>query len=101
MSQHQPFFTDTVSNVLFGKSLQRLRSQPKRSRESTRGRLTARERELVQLVAEGKSNTEVGKALGVSIRTTEKCRATVMDKLGLQSVAALTRYAIRNKIIDA
>jgi DNA-binding NarL/FixJ family response regulator len=101
LSEHRPFFTPAVSNVLFGKSLHRLRAQPKRSRDPARGRLTARERELVRLVAEGKSNTEVAKTLGVSIRTTEKCRAAVMGKLDLESVAELTRYAVRNRIIEA
>jgi DNA-binding NarL/FixJ family response regulator len=97
LSQHQLYFTGVVSSILFDKAL---RPPLKRAGEATRDRLTARERELLQLVAEGKSNKEVADALGIGVRTAEKHRATVMSKLDIQSVAGLTRYAIRNKIIE-
>jgi len=64
-------------------------------------RLSAREREIVQLVAEGKSNKEVADALGISVRTAETHRASILRKLRLDSVASRVRYAIRNKIIEA
>ena len=67
----------------------------------TTRRLTAREREIVQLLAEGRSNKEVAGALGISIRTAETHRASVLRKLSLDSLASLVRYAIRNKIIEA
>lgn len=60
--------------------------------------LTAREREIVQLLAEGKSNKEVAAALCISVKTAETHRANVMHKLGLHSTAELVRYAIRNGI---
>ena len=97
LAQHQPFVSEAVSRILFASAA----SPAKRNGGARRGRLTARERELVQLVAEGKSNKEVADALGIAVRTAEKHRATVMSKLGIQSVAGLTRYAIRNKIIEA
>jgi DNA-binding NarL/FixJ family response regulator len=59
------------------------------------GRLTAREREILQMVAEGKSTKEVAFELGVSVKTVETHRQQVMEKLGLRSVAELTKYAIR------
>ncbi len=59
-----------------------------------RARLTSREAELLQLVAEGKSNKQVAAALGISIKTVEKHRQSLMSKLDLHDVAGLTRYAI-------
>ena len=63
--------------------------------------LTAREREIVQLLTEGKTNKEVAVALGVSVKTVDAHRANVMHKLRLHSVTDLVRYAIRNQIIAA
>jgi DNA-binding NarL/FixJ family response regulator len=63
--------------------------------------LTAREREAVQLLAEGKSNKEVAGYLGISVKTVETHRATVMRKLKLARLSDLVRYAIRHKIIHA
>ncbi|MFO1488256.1 MAG: response regulator transcription factor [Verrucomicrobiota bacterium] len=60
------------------------------------GRLTPRERELVQLLAEGKSNKEAADVLGISVNTVETHRKNVMSKLQLRSAADLVRYAIRN-----
>jgi len=57
--------------------------------------LTDREREALQLIAEGKSTKEVADALGVSVKTVETHRHNIMQKLNLHSVAELTKYAIR------
>ena len=62
--------------------------------------LTAREREIVQLLAEGRSNKEVASALAISMKTVETHRASIMRKLDLDSLSDLVRYAIRNKIIE-
>lgn len=67
----------------------------------SRSRLTAREREILQLIAEGNSNKEVAAVLGVSPRTIENHRASIMHKLRLKSLSELVRYAVRNKIIAA
>jgi DNA-binding NarL/FixJ family response regulator len=61
-------------------------------------RVTAREREVVQLLAEGKTNKEVAERLGISVKTVETHRAAIMRKLELASLADLVRYAIRNNI---
>jgi len=66
-----------------------------------RDRLTTREREIVQLLAEGKSSKEVAVALGISVKTAETHRANIMRKLEIHSVTELVRYAIKNKIIEA
>ncbi len=63
--------------------------------------LTSREREVVQLVAEGKANKEVAGILKISVKTVETHRKNIMDKLGLTSVSDVVRYAIRNHIIES
>jgi DNA-binding CsgD family transcriptional regulator len=60
-----------------------------------------RERQLLYLLADGKSNKEIGSILSISTRTVESYRARVMLKLDLHSTAALVRYAIRNHIVEA
>jgi DNA-binding NarL/FixJ family response regulator len=66
-----------------------------------RNRLTPREREIVQLLAEGKSSKEVAVALNISVKTAETHRANIMRKLELHSVSELVRYAVKNQIIEA
>ncbi|MGB8062354.1 MAG: response regulator transcription factor [Candidatus Sulfotelmatobacter sp.] len=62
--------------------------------------LTSREREVIQLLAEGKTSKEVAVTLNLSVKTAETHRTNLMRKLGLQSVADLTRYAVRNGIVQ-
>jgi two-component system, NarL family, response regulator NreC len=99
LSQHKPFFTNKVSQILFSDIVNR--STKGAARIEPGQRLSAREREIVQLLAEGKSNKEVADALGISVRTAETHRASILRKLSLDSIAGLVRYAIRNKIIEA
>jgi DNA-binding NarL/FixJ family response regulator len=63
------------------------------------GRLTPREREVLQLLAEGKINKEIASALEISAMTVETHRANIMHKLAVHSVADLVRYAVRQKMI--
>jgi two-component system, NarL family, response regulator NreC len=97
LSQHKPFFTTKVSEVLFAKFMSGAGRDPAQGEEH----LTKREREIIQLIAEGASNKEVAQKLGVSLRTAETHRANVLRKLNLSSVADLVRYAIRNNIVQA
>ncbi|MGZ0655797.1 response regulator [Coraliomargarita sp. W4R53] len=62
--------------------------------------LTTREREIVQLIAESFSNKEIAAKLGMSVRTADTHRTNIMKKLDLHDVAALTRWAIANKLVD-
>jgi len=62
--------------------------------------LSAREREIVQLLAEGNSNKDIARALNISVKTSETHRSNIMRKMGFGSLAELVRYAIRNKIIE-
>jgi len=63
-------------------------------------RLTPREREIVQLLAEGKSNKEIATYLHISVKTAETHRANIMLKMNFHSVTELVRYAVKNKIIQ-
>jgi DNA-binding CsgD family transcriptional regulator len=69
--------------------------------ETVHERLTSREREIVQLLAEGKSSKEVANSLSISVKTAETHRANIMRKLQLHTVSELVRYAVRNQIIEA
>ena len=62
--------------------------------------LSAREREIVQLLAEGKSSKEVAVVLGISVKTAETHRANIMRKLEMHSVSELVRYAVKHCMIE-
>ena len=64
-------------------------------------RLSAREREIVQLLAEGRSNKEIATMLGIAYKTVDAHRTNVMRRLNMHSVTELVRYAIRERIIQA
>src|SRR5204863_196212 len=98
LSEHKHFFTSRISEIVFARYI-----QGKKVAEGTpeKSRITDREREIVQLLAEGKSSKEIATILGISVRTVETHRAAIMKKLGLKSFSELIRYAVRNKIIEA
>lgn len=85
------------------KRLRDLPDEPRRDggRRTTRVRLTSRESEVLQLIAEGHANKQVAVELGISIKTVEKHRQHVMDKLNIHETAGLTRYAIAAGIIES
>jgi DNA-binding NarL/FixJ family response regulator len=99
ISNRRSFFTPRAAEML----LNGFRKQIKPTDTPTeyRSRLTSREREIVQLLAEGKSSKEVALALGISVKTAETHRANIMRKLELHSVSELVRYAVKNQIIEA
>jgi DNA-binding CsgD family transcriptional regulator len=65
------------------------------------GRLTPREREILQLIAEGRTSKEVAARLAVSVKTVEAHRNNIMNKLDLHSVSQLVLFAVRNNIVQA
>jgi|SRR5947209_7689678 DNA-binding NarL/FixJ family response regulator len=93
----KPFFSGKISDMLLRGYLEGSR----KSESELIPALTPREREVVQLLAEGKSSKEVASILGTSPATVETQRAKIMQKLDLHSVTDLVRYAIRNHIIEA
>jgi DNA-binding NarL/FixJ family response regulator len=98
LGNHRTYFTREASEILLnGFSRPDVVPDPK---AAARNRLTLREREIVRLLAEGKSSKDVSAALGISVKTAETHRANIMRKLELHSVSELVRYAIRNQIIQ-
>ena len=95
LSIRKPYFSGNVSQTL----LDRFIATAARGGEAAA--LTPREREIVQLIAEGRLNKEIAEILGLSIKTVETHRAAAMHKLDLKTTADLVRYAVRNNIIEA
>jgi DNA-binding NarL/FixJ family response regulator len=98
LSHHKPFFTAKVSEALLDAFL---KSNVAPDEGSVFRTLTDREREIVQMLAEGKSNKEIASQLSISVKTVETHRATVMRKLEINSIVELVHYAIRNQLVEA
>jgi DNA-binding NarL/FixJ family response regulator len=96
LSQHQTFFTSKVAEMVLAGYLRRDAPAPEEA--GPRLPLSSREREVIQLLAEGKSNKEVAKVLHLSVKTVETHRAKIMHKLDLHSIGDLIRYALRHNI---
>ena len=94
----KPYLTPRTSELLSRRYGQQ---QPAGVEEGSHAALTPREREIIQLLAEGRGNKEVASSLAISIKTVETHRASIMRKLDLDGLGDLVRYAIRNKIIEA
>jgi DNA-binding NarL/FixJ family response regulator len=97
LRHHKPFLTSAVTEFVLDGYMRSADGQDHASKEA----LTPREREIVQLLAEGHSNKDTATALHVSVKTVEAHRANIMRKLRLRSVTDLVRYAIRNKMVQA
>lgn len=87
------FFSSQVAEAMQGAKT--------RGKKRAAGTLTAREREVLHLLAEGHTNKQVAARLGITTKTAETHRARIISKLELHSVSGLVRYAIRHKIIEA
>lgn len=94
LSIRRPYFSPSISSTLLATFFQ---SGPEKSATA----LTLREREVVQLIAEGKINKGVAETLNISVKTVETHRASAMLKLNAKTTAELVRYAIRNGLIEA
>lgn len=98
LAQHRPFVTSRVADLVMDGLL---RGDPSADSPAAPGDpLTSREREILQHVTEGRSNKEVAAVLGISVKTVETHRASVMRKLGVNSIVELVHYAVRNKLIQ-
>jgi DNA-binding NarL/FixJ family response regulator len=94
VQHNRTFFTSQATEVVVDGYL----NPEKKEEQPLRNRLTPRERQVVQLLAEGKTSKEVAVALNLSVKTAETHRTNIMRKLDLHSVADLTLYALRNGI---
>jgi DNA-binding NarL/FixJ family response regulator len=99
LANHKPFFTPDATKFI----LRRLNSGGSVAEvpELISDQLTTREREILQLLAEGSSSKEVACALSISVKTAETHRANIFRKLDIHTASELVRYAIHNQIIEA
>lgn len=102
LQKQRTFFTTRVSQMVLDGFLNRDRdfADCENIGNDTSETLTSREREVIQLLAEGRTSKEVAVTLNLSVKTAETHRTNLMRKLGLHSVADLTRYAVRNGIVQ-
>jgi DNA-binding NarL/FixJ family response regulator len=98
LRQGRPFFSARVGDLVLRGYLKG--GAPAEEAATPGMTLTAREREVLQLLAEGQSNKEVASSLGIGVKTAEAHRANLMRKLGVRSISELVRYAIRNRIVE-
>ncbi len=98
-TRSEPFLTPTVDRDLVEEHLRRARLRSEKGGEEY-DPLTPREREVMQLVAEGEPNKTIAKRLGIAVRTVEAHRASIMRKLSLEDQAGLVRYAVRRGIVS-
>jgi DNA-binding NarL/FixJ family response regulator len=97
LANHKPYFTAHATEMM----LSGYTGDPGQNADHEASqRLTAREREIVQLLAEGKTSKEVASVLNISTKTAETHRAHIMRKLEFHSVGEVVRYAVRNQLID-
>jgi DNA-binding NarL/FixJ family response regulator len=99
LRQHKPYLTSHVTEFVLDRYMRP--DIEEQGSSILADRLTPREREVIQLVCEGKSNKEAAATLGVTVKTIEAHRASIMRKLNLRSFSDLMRYAIRNRIVKA
>lgn len=97
LRRHKPFLTSSVTEFMLDDYLRRGAGPQD---DVAPASVTAREREILQLIAEGQSNKAAAATLGLSVKTIEAHRANIMRKLRLRSISDLVRYAIRNKIVQ-
>ena len=98
LSKHEAYFSESVAKLVVEGYRKRIPQDELSG--LPRPLLSPREREILQLLAEGKSNREAGEALHLSAKTVETHRAHIMAKLNLHSITDLVRYAIRNNIVE-
>src|ERR1700690_918770 len=98
LQRGRTFFSSKVAEIVLDGYLKR--KDHAAPLDFSQDRLTRRERQVVQLLAEGKTTKEVAVVLGMSVKTAETHRANVMRKLNFHSVSQLVMYAIRNNIIQ-
>ena len=99
VSSGERYFTEAITKLIFEDYYLGEKGEKKRERKISEG-LTQRENEILELVAEGIGNKEIGERLFISVRTVETHKTHILDKLGLKNTAELIRYAIKHNIIS-
>jgi DNA-binding NarL/FixJ family response regulator len=98
LARHKPFFTPRISEAILNSLVASAAGGHRETAASDP--LTLREREILQLLAENKSNKEIGTRLRISVRTVETHRRSIMQKVKANSIVELVHYAIRNGIVE-
>jgi DNA-binding NarL/FixJ family response regulator len=101
LRRNKTFFTPKVAQMVLEGYLGRPSKESDEDSRKNGLRLTSRQKQILQLLAEGKSSKEVAVTLNISVKTAETHRANIMRRLDCHSVTELVRYAIRNHIIEA
>ncbi len=94
VAEHKPFYTARATEAMLAKL------SPSAAIEEPAVQLTSREREILQLVCEGKVTKEIAALLNLSVKTAETHRSNIMRKLKMHSIGELVRYAVQNRIIE-
>jgi len=97
VASHKPFFSPAIAQTLLDDYLRQLQQ---RGLQDSYELLTEREREVLQLIAEGRSNKEVANLLNISLYTVETHRTHIMQKLNLHNAAEIVLYAVRKRIVQ-
>jgi DNA-binding NarL/FixJ family response regulator len=97
LAQGHSYFSPAIAKTLLDEHVRYLRN---RGLEDSYDLLTDREKEVLQLLAEGRSNKEVAAVLGIGVSTIETHRMNLMQKLNLHSTAEIVLYAVRKRIIN-
>jgi DNA-binding NarL/FixJ family response regulator len=97
LARHKPFFTSKATE---GNNCEFNMGEPVTKVPELDNRVTSREREIIQLIAEGNRGNEIASSLGISVKTVEAHRSNVMRKLEMHNISQLVRYAVRNQIIE-
>jgi DNA-binding NarL/FixJ family response regulator len=95
VQNHETYLSPAVSKLVVD-YMQRMGGGPMAEEQ-----LTPRQREILQLIAEGKTTREVANTLHISVKTVESHRAQIMDRLDIHDIAGLVRYAIRTGLVSA
>jgi DNA-binding NarL/FixJ family response regulator len=98
LAQGKPFFDPVIAKRVFGRPTAANKNAPMPAK--IKKSLSAREEEILQLIAEGTSNKQIASVLNLSIKTVEKHRQRLMDKLRIHNTAGLTRYALTQGVIE-
>jgi DNA-binding NarL/FixJ family response regulator len=99
LAEHRPYFTAQVSEFMLDAYVGGRKDAQQDA--GSDGPLTSREREILQLVAEGRGSKAVASILDISVKTVETHRTVIMRKLGTNSTVGLVRYAVRHKLVEA
>ena len=101
LAVHRPYFNMRVNETILTGYLNAISKDAFPAQKRTGEALTDREREILQLLAEGKSNKEIARRLAIGVKTVETHRSAIMRKIGANSIVDVVRYAIRNQIAKA